>query len=43
MGYILHDNGTFTKHGHEQNKKFNKKKYKHLQKMKKNSRRKNRR
>lgn len=43
MGYILHDDNTFTKDGHKTNKKRNKKKYKRLQKMKKNSKRKNRR
>lgn len=43
MGYILHNDNTFTKDGHRQNKKSDKKKYKHLQKMKKNSKRKNRR
>lgn len=32
MGYILHDDDTFTKDGHRQNKKANKKKYKRLQK-----------
>lgn len=42
MGYILHDDNTFIKDGHKQNKKFDKKKYKRLLKMKKNSKRKNR-
>lgn len=41
MGYILHDD-TFTKCGHKSKKKFNKQKRKHLQKIKKNSKRKNR-
>ena len=35
MGYILHDDGTFTKHNHKRSKKFDKKKYKHLRKIRK--------
>lgn len=42
MGYILHDNDIFTKEGHKRNKKLNKKKFKRLQKLRKNSKRKNR-
>ena len=42
MGYILHEDNTFTKEGHRRNKKFNKKKFKRLQKIRKNSKRKNR-
>lgn len=42
MGYILHDNDTFTKDGHKQDKKKNKQKFKRLRKIKKNSKRKNR-
>ena len=43
MGFILHDNDTFTKVDHTKNKKLNKKKFKRVQKIKKNSKRKNRR
>lgn len=43
MGYILHDDDTFTKDGHCKNKKKDKQKYKRLRKIKKNSKRKNRR
>lgn len=41
MGYILNDDDTFTKVGHEKNKIKNKKKYKRIQRMKKISKRKN--
>ena len=43
MGYILHEDGHFTKDGQHINKKKNKKKYKHLRKIKKTSKLKNRR
>ena len=43
MGYILNEDDTFTKVGHKKNKIKNKQKYKRIQKMKKNSKRKNRR
>lgn len=42
MGYILNENDTFTKVGHKKNKMKNKQKYKRIQKIKKNSKRKNR-
>lgn len=42
MGYILNENDTFTKVGHKKSKTKNKQKYKCIQKMKKNSKRKNR-
>lgn len=43
MGYILHNDSTFTKDGHKQDKKKNKHKFKCLRKIKKNSKHKNRR
>lgn len=43
MGYILNEDDTFTKVGHKKNKLKNKQKYKRIRKMKKNSKRKNRR
>ena len=43
MGYILNNDDTFTKVGHKKNKTSNKQKYNRLQKMRKNSKRKNRR
>ena len=43
MGYILHEDNTFTKVGHKRNKKSNKKKFKRLIKIRKISKRKNRR
>lgn len=42
MGYILHNDNTFTKDGHKQDKKKNKHKFKRLLKIKKNSKCKNR-
>ena len=43
MGYILNEDDTFTKVGHKKNKMQNKQKYKRIIKIKKNSKRKNRR
>lgn len=43
MGYILHDDDTFTKVGHKRNKQKSKQKYKRLQRIKKKSKRLNRR
>lgn len=42
MGYILNDDNTFRKVDHKHYKKSNKKKFKRLIKIKKNSKRKNR-
>ena len=42
MGYILYNDDTFIKVGHKRNKKSNKKKVKHLRRIKKNSKRRNR-
>ena len=42
MGYILNNDDSFTKVGHTRNKKSNKKKFKHLNRIKKNSKRRNR-
>lgn len=42
MGYILNDD-TFIKVGHKRNARFDKKKFKRLCKIKKNSKRRNRR
>ena len=43
MEYILNEDDTFTKVGHKKNKMQNKQKYKRIRKIKKNSKRKNRR
>ena len=43
MGYILHEDNTFTKVDHKRNKRYNKKKFKRLIKIRKISKRKNRR
>ena len=43
MGYILHNDDTFTKDGHKARRKFNKKRFKRLIRMKKYSKKLNRR
>ena len=41
MGYILHNDDTFTKDGHRKSKKNDKQKFKRLQKMRKKSKKQN--
>ena len=41
MGYILHDNDTFSKDGHRKNSKKDRQKFKRLQKMRKKSKKQN--